>query len=58
MESITLAEQKSEKVPRISGQDLIELLGLQVAYFLLREAQTQNALYHLLNFKVILFKLG
>ena len=36
MDSITLAEQKNEKVPRISGQDLLELLGLQVT--LLREA--------------------
>jgi hypothetical protein len=32
METITLAEQKNEKVPRISGQDLLELLGLQVIY--------------------------
>jgi hypothetical protein len=30
METITLSEQKTEKVPRISGQDLLELLGLQV----------------------------
>ena len=28
MESITLGEQKSEKVPRISGEEALILLGL------------------------------
>ena len=35
MDTITLAEQKNEKVPRISGQDLLELLGIQVSLLLL-----------------------
>ena len=35
MDTITLAEQKNEKVPRISGQDLLELLGILVSLLLL-----------------------